>query len=73
MSKKKLKHLSLVTALEMRKYTGQASIEQTCQCFDMHRDAYYKFKKRHDKRKVVESRVIKLVNRERIEQPRVFI
>lgn len=58
-------------AVETTRYTGQASIEQTCQCFDMHRDSYYKFTKRERKRKAVESRVIELVKNERIEQSRV--
>ena len=58
-------------AVETTRHTEQASIEQTCQCYDMHRDSYYKFKKREDKRKAVESRVIELVKGERIEQSRV--
>ena len=58
-------------AVEITRSTEQASIEQTCKCYDMHRDAYYKFKKRIDKRKVVAARVIELVKEERIEQPRV--
>ena len=58
-------------AVETTKSTGQASIEQTCQCFDLHRDAYYKLKKRIIKQKSIESQVLKLVNEERIEQPRV--
>lgn len=58
-------------AVETTRSTEQASIEQTCKCYDMHRDAYYKFKKRIDKRKVVAARVIELVKEERIEQPRV--
>jgi len=60
-----------VKAVEITRSTEQASIEQTCKCYDMHRDAYYKFKKRIDKRKVVAARVIELVKEERIEQPRV--
>jgi transposase InsO family protein len=60
-----------VKAVETTRSTEQASIEQTCKCYDMHRDAYYKFKKRIDKRKVVAARVIELVKEERIEQPRV--
>jgi putative transposase len=60
-----------VKAVETTQQTGQASIEQTCQCFDLHRDAYYKSLKRQRKRKTVESKVIELVNEERIEQPRV--
>ena len=58
-------------AVETTRSTEQASIEQTCKCYDMHRDAYYKFKKRIDKRKVVAARVIELVKEERTEQPRV--
>lgn len=58
-------------AVETTRHTGQASIEQTCQCFDMHRDSYYKFTKRERKRKAVESRVIELVKNERVEQSRV--
>ena len=52
-------------------HTGQASIEQTCQCFDMHRDAYYKFKIRKHKKETVTNQVLELVKDERIEQPRV--
>lgn len=58
-------------AVEKTSHTGQASIEQTCQCFDMHRDAYYKFKIRKHKKEAVSSQVIELVKGERIEQPRV--
>lgn len=58
-------------AVETTQQTGQASIEQTCQCFDLHRDAYYKSQKRQLKRKTVASKVIELVKEERIEQPRV--
>jgi hypothetical protein len=60
-----------VKAVETTQQTGQASIEQTCQCFDMHRDAYYKSKLRKEKRKTVAAKVIELVKEERIEQPRV--
>ncbi len=45
-------------AVETTRSTEQASIEQTCQCFNLHRDAYYKFKKREIKRKSVESQVL---------------
>jgi putative transposase len=60
-----------VNAVEITRHTGQAGIEQVCQCYDMHRNAYYKLKERNDKRKVVESKVIELVKEERIEQSRV--
>lgn len=58
-------------AVDTSKETGPASIERICNCFDMHRDAYYKYQKRYQQRKAVESQVIELVNRERIEQPRI--
>jgi len=46
-------------------------MEQTCQCFDLHRDAYYKTKNRQVKRKAAEKQVLGLVNQERTIQPRV--
>ena len=58
-------------AVKTTKSTDQASVEQTCRCFGMHRDAFYKFKKREEKRKSIEKRVIELVKEERIDQPRV--
>lgn len=58
-------------AVKTTQQTGQASIEQTCQCFDLHRDAYYKTKKRQEKRQAMESEVLELVKEERIDQPRV--
>jgi putative transposase len=60
-----------MNAVETLKITGQASIEQTCNCFGMHRDAYYKYKKRDQKWKTIESNVVQMVNDERKEQPRV--
>lgn len=60
-----------MNAVEKTQQTGQASVEQTCQCFDAHRDAYYKILTRLKKRQEVESRVIELVKAERIDQPRV--
>ena len=61
-----------MNAVETLKITGQASIEQTCNCFGMHRDAYYKYKKRYQKWKTIESNVVQMVNDERKEQPRVL-
>ena len=58
-------------AVEKTRHTGQASIEQTCQCFNLHRDAYYKFKIRKYKKEAVAQQVLELVKEERIEQPRV--
>ena len=58
-------------AIQTIKQTGQASMEKTCNCFDLHRDAYYKSKKREVHRKTKESQVIQLVKEERKEQPRV--
>ena len=58
-------------AIETVKHTGQASMEKTCNCFDLHRDAYYKSRKRDRLRKTTESQVIQLVKEERKQQPRV--
>lgn len=58
-------------AVEKTKHTGQASIERTCQCFGMHRDAYYKIKVRKHKKESVSNQVLGLVKEERIDQPRV--
>jgi putative transposase len=58
-------------AIETTKQTSQTSMEKTCNCFNMHRDAYYKSKKRYGYRKAIESQVIKLVKEERKQQPRV--
>jgi transposase InsO family protein len=60
-----------VKAVEKTKHTGQASIQQTCQCYDMHRDAYYKFKIRKQEKDTVKRQVLELVKEERIEQSRV--
>ena len=58
-------------AIETIKQTGQASVEQTCNGFNMHRDAYYKSKRRESHRKTIEAQVIKMVKEERKQQPRV--
>lgn len=58
-------------AVDKAKETKQASCETTCQCFGLHRDAYYKYKKRHKRTLEVEKQVIQLVNHERLVQPRV--
>lgn len=51
--------------------TGQVSVEQACQRFGMHRDAYYKQKKRKVRQDAVTARVVELVKQERKAQPRV--
>jgi putative transposase len=58
-------------AIQTIKHTGQASMEKICNCFNVHRDAYYKSKKRDQYRKTIESQVINLVEQERKQQPRV--
>jgi len=58
-------------AVETTKHTRQASIEKTCQCYDLHRDAYYKFKQRKRKKEAETNYVIGLVKTERVVQSRV--
>jgi transposase InsO family protein len=48
----------------------KASIGEVCACFDLSRDAYYKFFKRKKKRETVVQKVVKLVKEERKDQPR---
>lgn len=61
----------MVKSVEKTRYTGQASVEQTCQCYDMHRDAYYKLKDRKQKQMHITKQVLELVKEERKEQSRV--
>jgi transposase InsO family protein len=63
--------MSLLKSVEKTRHTGQASLEQTCQCYDMHRDAYYKLKHRKAKQETVTQQVLELVKEERMEQARV--
>jgi len=58
-------------ATSKTKQTGIASMPEVCACFQLKRDAYYKYKKRWERFKSVESKVIQLVKEERKEQPRV--
>jgi len=51
--------------------TGISVISGICACFDLKRDAWYKYQKRCIKRKVVHSEVVELVKEERKDQPRV--
>jgi len=60
-----------VKAVETTKKSGQASMEQTCQRFEMHRDAFYKVKVRTQRNETVAARVLELVQEERMAQPRV--
>ena len=53
------------------KETGKASVSDVCICFDLKRDAYYKYQKRQTKREAVVSQVVDLVKEERNDQPRV--
>lgn len=58
-------------AVSSAKQAGLASIGTICNCFGQQRDAFYKFKKRYTQRKAEEMQIIKLVEEQRKEQPRV--
>ena len=47
------------------------SVQQIYKCIQLNRDAFYKCRRRFDKREVVESKVIELVKKERNIQARV--
>ena len=51
--------------------TRYTSITKVCDCFNLTRDAYYKYLKRFKLRKIVENKVIALVKVERKLQPRM--
>jgi putative transposase len=52
------------------KKTDNAGVSQVCLCFDIKRDAYYKYLNRTQQRKSVVSKVLGLVSQERIDLPR---
>lgn len=58
-------------AVENSKKEAIASTEQVCNCFNSHRDAYYKCRARFKHRDIVEGQVIELVREERKLQSRV--
>jgi transposase InsO family protein len=60
-------------ATAITKQTGIASISKVCACFNLKRDAYYKYQQRWKRYKSIESKVIQLVKEERKEQPRVGV
>jgi transposase InsO family protein len=49
----------------------KTSVGDACKCFDLGRDAYYKYKKRQVQKQAVYAQVIDLVKEERKDQPRV--
>jgi transposase InsO family protein len=55
------------------KQTGIASMSEVCACFNLKRDAFYKYQQRWERYKSVESKVIQLVKEERKVQPRVGV
>jgi transposase InsO family protein len=58
-------------ALPKTTRTGKTSLTEICTCFDLTRDAYYKYQKRYRKRETEKTTVIAMVKKERKEQPRV--
>lgn len=50
--------------------TGVASIGNICNCFELKRDAFYKFKKRFKQKEIQNNVVLELVKHERKDQPR---
>jgi len=52
------------------KAKGFASLSRICDCFELKRDAYYKYKCRADKRKEIEQHIVAIVKRKRKSLPR---
>ena len=60
----------MIKAVDHSKET-RISVQQVCKCIHLKRDAYYKCRKRYDKREKVDTKVIELVKQERNIQARV--
>jgi len=58
-------------ALPKSQKAGVAGVGETCACFGLQRDAWYKYQKRCHKRKKVKNKVVELVKEERKYQSRV--
>jgi putative transposase len=61
----------LIRAVTKAKQNGAVGISEVCKCFDLKRDAFYKYQRRVQQKKVVVSKVMELVREERKDQPRV--
>lgn len=61
----------MINAVAKGLHDSKASVSSVCECFDLKRDAYYKYHRRCHKREKLTSQVLELVKEERIEQPRV--
>ena len=64
---KKNKHQALKIAVDKAK--GFASIKNICNCFDLKRDAYYKYNRRVKQRKSFEHQVLHIVQKRRKSLP----
>jgi len=60
-------------AAAKKRQTGIASMSEVCACFNLKRDAFYKYQQRWQRYKSVESKVIQLVKEERKVQPRIGV
>jgi len=58
-------------ALPKSQKAGVAGVGETCACFGLQRDAWYKYQKRAKYRNSLKNKVIELVKEERKDQPRV--
>jgi len=58
-------------ASAVTKQTGSASVSEVCACFNLKRDAWYKYIKRDRQRQAEVEQVIRMVKTERKVQPRV--
>jgi putative transposase len=61
----------LIKIVSRSKQTSISSVAEICHCFDLKRDAYYKYLKRFKERESEKAQVVELVRKERNERPRV--
>jgi len=69
---KKKRHESLNSCIaKVHKLELPASVQEVCDCYDMNRDAFYKYRKRTSRRKMEEETVVNMVQNQRRKQPRM--
>lgn len=59
-----------MTSVEKVRISGLASIAEICSCFELKRDAFYKYQKRFQKKEALKNQVVALVKERRKQLPR---
>ena len=68
--KTQLLKITLAIAVESVKKSSNATVAQVCSCFNLNRDAWYKYYRRFHKKQFQSSQVVEMVQKRRKELPR---